>query len=204
MATGTFRPVYSVQTGTDWISWSDAAHAPDRGFQMATVERDLAVTSSGLRRDCQLSVEWRWHVPSRLFSSDRKTDWASWPSAHAITGDFNGDGRADIAVTSSGLGGIASYLSNGDGTFHAVIFTKRHRLGRLAKCESDHRRFQRRWTDRYRSYSLWTCGIGSYLSNGTGTFMRFILRKPAPTGSTGPMRKASPVISTATGEQILL
>src|ERR1700738_1469709 len=41
-------------------------------------------------------------------------------TANIIVGDFNGDGRTDIAVTGQGLGGIDSYLSNGDGSFHAV------------------------------------------------------------------------------------
>ena len=38
-----------------------------------------------------------------------------------VTGDFNGDGRVDIAVTNpgQGQGGVAVYLSNGDGTFTA-------------------------------------------------------------------------------------
>jgi hypothetical protein len=48
-------------------------------------------------------------------------NWADSPTAKIVSGDFNGDGRADIAVTSEGLSGIGVYLSNGDGTFHPVF-----------------------------------------------------------------------------------
>src|SRR5690606_29504678 len=44
--------------------------------------------------------------------------WAAGPGVKAIPGDFNGDGRGDIAlVGGAGWSTIPMALSNGDGTF---------------------------------------------------------------------------------------
>jgi M6 family metalloprotease-like protein len=44
--------------------------------------------------------------------------WAASPNAKPIAGDFNGDGRADIALTGTvGWGTVPIAFSNGDGTF---------------------------------------------------------------------------------------
>ena len=39
------------------------------------------------------------------------------------TGDFNGDGKLDIAVANSGSGSISVLLGNGDGTFQMALNT---------------------------------------------------------------------------------
>ena len=44
------------------------------------------------------------------------------PSGTA-TGDFNGDGKLDIAVANSGSGSISVLLGNGDGTFQLALNT---------------------------------------------------------------------------------
>ncbi|HKO48590.1 MAG TPA: VCBS repeat-containing protein [Polyangiaceae bacterium] len=45
--------------------------------------------------------------------------WAQWPNAKPIVGDFNGDGRDDIALLGSeSFGSIPVALSNGNGTFN--------------------------------------------------------------------------------------
>lgn len=47
--------------------------------------------------------------------------WAQTSGAQAVAGDFNGDGRADLALTGpSGWGTIPVALSNGNGTFGVV------------------------------------------------------------------------------------
>ena len=38
-----------------------------------------------------------------------------------VTGDFTGNGETGLGGDRWGLGGIGTYLSNGDGTFHAVF-----------------------------------------------------------------------------------
>jgi hypothetical protein len=44
--------------------------------------------------------------------------WAATPNANALVGDFNGDGKADIALTgASGWASIPVAFSNGNGTF---------------------------------------------------------------------------------------
>ena len=46
---------------------------------------------------------------------------AATPGVQVLTGDFNGDGRTDIALTGvAGWASIPVALSNGDGTFQVV------------------------------------------------------------------------------------
>src|SRR5450631_578604 len=114
---GTFHAVYSSQTGSDWVDWPSAKAIT--GDFNGDGKTDIAVTASGLGGIASYlsNGDGTFHA---VYSSQTGSDWVDWPSAKAITGDFNGDGKTDIAVTASGLGGIASYLSNGDGTFHAA------------------------------------------------------------------------------------
>lgn len=47
--------------------------------------------------------------------------WAATPNAHAIVGDFNGDGLADVALIGpSGWATMPVAFSNGDGTFNVT------------------------------------------------------------------------------------
>ncbi len=40
-----------------------------------------------------------------------------------VTGDFNGDGILDLAVTNAGSNTVSVLLGNGDGTFQSAVFT---------------------------------------------------------------------------------
>jgi hypothetical protein len=53
-----------------------------------------------------------------VFSAQSTLAPVDWSTATITAGDFNGDGRTDVEVSSLGLGGVLDYLSNGDGTFH--------------------------------------------------------------------------------------
>lgn len=41
--------------------------------------------------------------------------------AHVVTGDFNGDGKLDFAVTVTNGNSVSVFLGNGDGTFQAAV-----------------------------------------------------------------------------------
>src|SRR5258708_24115405 len=61
-------------------------------------------------------------------ATSRGTDFAapkSYPvgtaPAFIVTGDFNGDGKVDIAVGNAGSNDVSILLGNGDGTFKAAV-----------------------------------------------------------------------------------
>src|SRR2546427_6625071 len=54
------------------------------------------------------------------FSSPKSYPVGTSPAAVAV-GDFNGDGKLDIAVANSGSGNVGILLGNGDGTFQAAV-----------------------------------------------------------------------------------
>jgi hypothetical protein len=53
------------------------------------------------------------------FQDARNFNTGSYPSFVAV-GDFNGDGRLDLAVANSGSDTVSVLLGNGDGTFQAA------------------------------------------------------------------------------------
>jgi hypothetical protein len=46
--------------------------------------------------------------------------WDATAGVHVLTGDFNGDGKTDIALTAPGWGSVPVALSSGNGTFTVV------------------------------------------------------------------------------------
>jgi hypothetical protein len=111
---GTFAPVFSPQTGTDWVSWPSAKPLPGDFNGDGLTDIAVCMESGGGIATYLSNGNGTF---TAVFSSQTGTDWCSWPSIRLVTGDFNGDGLADIAVMQDSLGGISVYLSNGNGTF---------------------------------------------------------------------------------------
>ena len=115
---GTFHPAYSSQAGADWVDWPNATEIT--GDFDGDGKTDIAVIAPGLG-GIGVYVSNGDGTFHAAYSSQTGADWVDWPGAKVFTGDFNGDGKTDIAVTAPGLDGIGVYLSNGDGTFHAIF-----------------------------------------------------------------------------------
>ena len=60
-----------------------------------------------------------WQTAATEFASSQSYPVGTNPSGIAI-GDFNGDGKPDIAVVNSGSNNVSILLGNGDGTFQAA------------------------------------------------------------------------------------
>lgn len=171
---GSFFAVMSDQTAThsDYCSWPD----PDllTGDFTGDGRADIAVLNPG-QGGIASYVSNGNGTFSAVFSGQgaSHTDWCSWSTPDSIVGDFDGNGRADIAVVNPGQGGIASYLSNGNGTFTAVF--------------SDQSATHSDWCSWFGAqlvagdfdgngradlavFNPNQGGIASYLSNGNGTF----------------------------------
>ena len=84
-------------------------------------------------------------------------------SRAVVTGEFNGDGRSDLAVANSATNSVSLLLGNANGTFQAA----RNIAGRPARVPRGRRRQQRQQLD------LATANVSDIsivLSNGNGTF----------------------------------
>src|SRR5262249_9249219 len=104
--------------GTDWASWPSAK--PIGGDFNGDGLSDIAICmANGGGIGVYLSNG--DGTFSGQYAAQPGTDWCSWPSARVIGGDFNGDGLTDIAVSANGLGGVATYLSLGNGQFSPVL-----------------------------------------------------------------------------------
>jgi DNA/RNA endonuclease YhcR with UshA esterase domain len=118
---GTFHTVFSPQTATqtDWDSWP-TAHVIAGDF-LGNGRTDVAVINPGQGGIATYLANSDGTFQAGIFSAQAAThtDWVSWPNPQIVTGDFDGNGRTDLAVINPGQGGIATYLSNGNGTFTA-------------------------------------------------------------------------------------
>jgi RHS repeat-associated protein len=72
-------------------------------------------------------LEWRFTYTQgqASFTVSNYTPWAGYGmnSSNVVTGDFNGDGREDVAHIVTGSSRINFWISNGDGTFRAQAYT---------------------------------------------------------------------------------
>jgi len=118
---GTFRPVsFGLQAFPGWAQVSGAL--PVSGDFNGDGKGDIALTGG---------VAWD-SVPVALSNGDGTfkpmsvglalfPDWAQVSGAKPVAGDFDGDGKGDIAlVGGSGVNSIPIAFSNGDGSFHTT------------------------------------------------------------------------------------
>ena len=75
---------------------------------MASRTSQLPLTGHHHRR---VPGKWRWLV------SGRGVDDPRW----IVAGDFNGDGRTDLAAANYGGNSVSIFLGNGDGTFGKAV-----------------------------------------------------------------------------------
>lgn len=169
---GMFGSVFAPQTGTDWASWPrpQLASADFDGNGVSDIvtihpgQGGLAVYLGG--GDGSFSAS---------FSSQTAThtDWCSWPNPRLLTGDFTGDGRADIAVLSPGQGGVASYISTGGGAFSAVFSNQSAIMADWCSWPNPDcvvADFDGNGRADIAVANAGQGGLAAYLSNGNGTF----------------------------------
>ncbi len=115
---GTFRPPVTYGSGPD----SDAIVAGDFNDDGCT---DLAVANGGAYPDLTGSVSVLLGNGDGTFRP--QVTYGSGPGSDAVVaGDFNGDGRTDLAVADDGAppdfsGSVSVLLGNGDGTFQNQV-----------------------------------------------------------------------------------
>ncbi|GEM_PF-2623907 len=88
---------------------------------------DVAVAASRVHVDLEEVVLQGGEVWIRLGKGEERIilipSWPEgqppWPGAGLVAGDFNGDGRVDLALTTAGAMGVFVLLGEGDGSFSA-------------------------------------------------------------------------------------
>ena len=119
MPDGTFLPTF-VDSGSFETTAYNSAATPVSGDFNGDGKSDIAlVHGNGLN---SIPVAWSWEGGGLLPTDTYLADFPGWSrtdGAKAVTGDFDGDGRDDIALVGGyGWGSIPIAHSNGDGSFH--------------------------------------------------------------------------------------
>jgi hypothetical protein len=122
-----------------------------------------------------------------------------------LTGDFNGDGRLDLAVANAGDNTVSVLLGNGDGTFQAARTSSTGLgLGPQLLVAGDLNRDGRTDLVTVNNYGNGSLGdLSVLLGNGDGTFQpprSIVLPAPLPPGLTGGDLAARIPMSVALGD----
>jgi len=119
--------------GMMWTIVNNVTNWPSYDLFAPTPSRPLGDVTGDGRSDVVLTGGTNWStVPVAAARSDGGFNvtnafvsnfpaWTASAGAKSLAGDFNGDGRADVAVTGvSGWGSLPVAFSNGDGTFNVT------------------------------------------------------------------------------------
>jgi len=115
---GTFQPVVTYATGAPWPLGPTSVVLGDfRGHGML----DLAFTIPLCTESCSSAfVGVQLGNGDGTFGPVVNYSAANFDPTFAAVGDFNGDGKLDLAI-SNGDGGVGVLLGNGDGTFQSPV-----------------------------------------------------------------------------------
>lgn len=129
---------------------------------------DLAVSSGGAAL-CVLRNNGNGTFQAPVFSSTAN------PSSFAlgiVAGDFNGDGRVDLATADWTAQALSVFLGNGDGSLQAAVSVAAgHEVGRLAAADLDRDGIQDLVVG-----DAGSAGLALILGNGDGTFQAPVLQ----------------------------
>ena len=103
---GSFGPVAGYVVGTNPISITNADFNGDGHADLAVVSNNIGISS-------QVSIL----LGTGTGSFGTANNFAVGPSSSIASADFNGDGKADLAVTDIGANNVSVLLGTGTGTF---------------------------------------------------------------------------------------
>jgi FG-GAP-like repeat len=108
---GTFQSTINYAVGQDPVSIAVVDLNLDNKLDIAVAFSDSSTQTGGVSLLLG-NGDGTFQPATTIASSDYPTGIA--------TGDFNNDGRPDLAVSNNGVASVSVFLGNGDGTFHSA------------------------------------------------------------------------------------
>ena len=113
-------------------------------------------------------------TPAFLLRSTKTYSYSQANPAGVLAADFNGDGKADLAVsldTYNGAGAVLIYINNGDGTFaNAVSYNAGYNPGGMAALDINHDGILDLVVTSSSAGTGTAAGVYIFLGKGDGTF----------------------------------